>query len=67
MSFNNFVGYENIIPLLAPQDITSTVTPSGYMNLRGAHKAAFLVVLGEYRLHDCRRYDGYHLHRRDNG
>jgi len=44
--FNTFVGYENIVPLLAPQDITSTVTASGYMNLKGAHKAAFLVVLG---------------------
>jgi hypothetical protein len=44
--FNNFVGYENIVPLLAPQDITTTVTPSGYMNLKGTHKAAFLVILG---------------------
>lgn len=44
--FNNFVGYENMVMLLAPQDITSTVTPSGYMNLKGAHKAAFLVLFG---------------------
>ena len=44
--FNSFVGYENIVPLLAPQDITTTATSTGYMNLRGAHKAAFLVVLG---------------------
>lgn len=44
--FNNFVGYENIVPLLAPQDITTTATATSYMNLKGAHKAAFLVSLG---------------------
>lgn len=41
-----FVEYENIIPLLAPQDIASTITRSLWMDLAGAHRAAFLVVFG---------------------
>lgn len=45
-NFNDFVQYENIIMLLEPKDIASTITASAYMNLKGAHKAAFLVVFG---------------------
>jgi hypothetical protein len=43
---NPFVGYDNIIHLLAPQDIASTATEGGYMDLRNAHKASFLVIFG---------------------
>jgi len=43
---NPFVGYDNIIPLLAPQDIASTATVSNYMDLRNAQKASFLVSFG---------------------
>lgn len=43
---NPFVQYENIVPLLAPADIASTVTASNYMDLKTANHAAFLVVLG---------------------
>jgi hypothetical protein len=43
---NQFVGYSNIIPLLAPVDITSTVTATAYMDLKHANRAAFLISLG---------------------
>ena len=43
---NPFIGYDNIIPLLAPQDIASTATAGGYMDLRNAQKASFLVAFG---------------------
>lgn len=43
---NPFVGYENIIPLLAPADITTNITASSYMDLKGANHAAFLVIFG---------------------
>ena len=43
---NPFVGYDNIIPLLAPQDIASTATAGGYMDLVNAQKASFLVQFG---------------------
>jgi hypothetical protein len=41
-----FVAYENVVMLLAPQDIASTATTCPYMSLKYAHKAAFLVVYG---------------------
>lgn len=43
---NPFMQYENVIPLLAPADIATTVTASNYMDLRAANHAGFLVVLG---------------------
>jgi hypothetical protein len=43
---NPFVGYDNFIPLLAPADITGTVTASAYMDLKGANRAGFLVAFG---------------------
>jgi hypothetical protein len=43
---NPFVEYDNIVPLLAPQDITTMATASSYMDLKYAHRAAFLVVFG---------------------
>ena len=43
---NPFVGYDNIIPLIEPQDTTSADTVSPYMDLRNAQKASFLVIFG---------------------
>lgn len=43
---NPFVGYDNIIPLLAPVDIADTETSTPYMDLRNAQKASFLVMFG---------------------
>ena len=43
---NPFVGYDNIIPLLAPVDIASTATACPYMDLRNAQKASFLISFG---------------------
>jgi hypothetical protein len=43
---NPYVGYTNIVPLLAPVDIASTVTASSYMSLKNAQRAAFLVYVG---------------------
>lgn len=43
---NNFVQYDNVIPLVAPVDIASTATSTPYVDLKGAHKAAFLVMFG---------------------
>ena len=43
---NSFVGYENLIPLLAPADIASTITATPYMDLKYAQRAGFIVFLG---------------------
>ena len=43
---NPFVGYDNIIPLLAPVDIASTANTGAYMDLKNAQKAAFLIMFG---------------------
>jgi hypothetical protein len=43
---NPFVQYDNIVPLLAPVDITSTATACPYMDLKGAIHAGFLVFIG---------------------
>lgn len=43
---NQFVGYDNIYYLIAPQDITTTATASPYVALKGAHRCAFLVLIG---------------------
>src|SRR5512139_2586647 len=44
--FNSLVGYDNIIHLLEPKDIAGTGTSSGYMDIKYAHNAAFLVSIG---------------------
>lgn len=44
--FNSLVGYDNIVPLLAPADITTNAGTSGYMDIKYAHNAAFLVSFG---------------------
>ena len=43
---NPFVGYDNIIPLLAPVDIVDTETETPYMDLKNAQKASFLIMFG---------------------
>lgn len=43
---NPFVSYDNIVPLLAPVDIASTITATPYIDLKTAHKAAFLIFFG---------------------
>lgn len=43
---NPFAMYENIVPLLEPQDIASNATASSYMDLKTANRAAFLVAFG---------------------
>ena len=43
---NPFVGYDNIVPFLAPQDIGSTATTCPYIDLYNAHEAAFLISFG---------------------
>lgn len=43
---NPFLAYDNVFYLLAPVDIASTVTATPYMNLKGAHRAGFLVSFG---------------------
>ena len=44
---NPFVGYDNVIMLLEPQDIGSTANAGIYMDLRNAQKAFFLVIIGD--------------------
>lgn len=43
---NPFVGYDNIVCFLAPQDIVSTATTCPYVDLRNAQKAFFLLQFG---------------------
>ena len=43
---NPFVGYDNIVCFLAPQDIASTATNCPYVDLRNAQKAFFLLQFG---------------------
>ena len=46
MSGNAFVMYENITPLLAPQDIAGTATATQYVDLKTAHDAVVFVHFG---------------------
>ena len=43
---NQFVGYDNIVPLLAPVAGTTGTLTSPYMDLKNAHKASFLILFG---------------------
>ena len=43
---NQFVGYDNIIPLVAPVAGTTGTITSPYMNLKNAQKASFLISWG---------------------
>lgn len=42
----HFVEYENIVPLVAPIDGGASAVYSPYMDLKYAHKAAFLLYFG---------------------
>lgn len=46
MSYNAFVQYDNIVPLLASVDIASTITATPYIDLKTANHCAFLVNFG---------------------
>ena len=41
-----FLGYENIIPLVSPADVSTTATTTPYVQLSNAQRAAFLVFFG---------------------
>ena len=43
---NRFLGYDNIIPLVAPYDSTTNTVTSPYMDLRNAQNASFLIFFG---------------------
>lgn len=43
---NAFVGYENIVPILAPQDITNAETACSFVNVKNAQRLAFMVFFG---------------------
>lgn len=44
--FNDLAMYENVVPLKQPIDAGTTDFTTGYVNLKGAHKIAFLVQFG---------------------
>jgi hypothetical protein len=43
---NQFVGYDNIVNLVAPVAGTTGTITSPYMDLKNAHKASFLISFG---------------------
>ncbi|MHA2384552.1 MAG: hypothetical protein ACXACT_18435 [Candidatus Thorarchaeota archaeon] len=43
---NQFIGYDNIVPLVAPVAGTTGTITSPYVDLRNANKASFLVMFG---------------------
>ena len=43
---NPFIGYDNVVPLVAPVAGTTGTITSPYMDLRNAQKASFLVQFG---------------------
>lgn len=43
---NSFVEYENVVPLLVPQDIAGTATASRYIDLNLSHEATIFVFFG---------------------
>ena len=46
MGFNTLALYDNIVPLKQPVDAGTTDFSTPYVNLKGAHKVAFLVQFG---------------------
>lgn len=43
---NAFVQYDNIVPLLAPQDIAAAATATPFVDMRTANDLAFLIAFG---------------------
>ena len=43
---NQFIGYDNIVPLVAPVAGTTGTITSPYVDLRNAQKASFLIMFG---------------------
>lgn len=43
---NNLVSYDNVVMLLAPQDITATATASTYLDLKTANDCMIYVMVG---------------------
>jgi hypothetical protein len=43
---NTLAMYDNVVPLIAPADLGTTATATPYVNLKGAHRLAFLVQFG---------------------
>lgn len=43
---SKFGELENVIPLIAPQDITTTATASPYVDLKTAHSMSFVLLFG---------------------
>jgi hypothetical protein len=44
--FNSFVEYNNVFPIKQPVDAGTTAFATSYVNLKGAHRLAFLVNFG---------------------
>jgi len=45
---NTLLGYTNIMPLLAPVDIASNITATGYVAMKGVNRVGFLVNFGVF-------------------
>lgn len=43
---SQFGQYENIVPILVPQDIAGTATATPFLDLKTAHNASFVVYFG---------------------
>lgn len=43
---NPLAMYENVMPLIAPADLGTTATATPYVDLKGAHRLAFLIQFG---------------------
>ena len=43
---NQFIGYDNIVPVLTNADITSNDTYTAYVDLKGVNRAAFFLAIG---------------------
>lgn len=43
---SQFAQYENVVPILAPQDIAGTPTATPWLDLKTAHNASFIAYFG---------------------
>jgi hypothetical protein len=46
MAHNTLAFYDNVVPLIQPVDLGTTDTATPYVQLKGAHRLAFLVQFG---------------------